>query len=348
MAAIVVVWMGGAGLLLSDVRPRTGLWILGVSSLLAPLTRPEGIVLVGVYVALLWYWTRTRKERFPWLGPVVVVTVLCLLEVARLLYFGRPLPLPFYVKVDVGNTARTISGLGYLHRFIWRCLGGAIGYLAIVYALSRSWRDRGYREAAGVGLLAVAPWLLFIVVSGADWMPQWRFLVPIIAPGMVLVLGLGCTIARALAEHNSTAKLFISGFVAAIVLGNTYGVFVAFTSNPWHSTRSDKIGFHIAATQMLLEQGEWLRRQGGPEMLIAIEDVGAVGYVADGRIIDLHGLTSPAVAGADKSDVAAMVLAARPAFIQAYSHPLVDLPQFQQLYEPVPDVPWHMYRLKQE
>lgn len=346
MATVVVAWMGGAALLLGDVRPRAGLWLLSLSSLLAPVTRPEGLVLVGVYIALLYYWARTRRLRFPWVGPVVVVAVLCLLEAMRLSHFGRPLALPFYVKVDVGNTTRVISGLGYLHRFIWRCLGGALGYLAIIYAVCRSRPERAYRETIGVGLLSAAPWLLFIVVSGADWMPQWRFLVPIIAPGMVLVLGLGSTIAQALSTHNSTSRLFIAALTAAVLIGNIYGVFVAFTSNPWHSTRSDKIGFHIEATRLLLEQGEWLRRQGGPALLIAAEDVGAVGYISDARIIDLHGLTSPAVAGRDRAEVTDMVLAARPDYIQAYSHPLINSPTFSELYEPVPDVPWHLYRLR--
>ena len=112
----------------------------------------------------------------------------------------------------------------------------------------------------------------------------------------------------------------------------------------WHSCRTEQIAFHASATRHLLDQGEWLRQRGGPALTVAALDVGAVGYVSDACIIDIHGLTSPDLAGKDRDYAVRYILARKPDYIQVYAHPLLDAPEFKRLYTRVPGIAWHLYQ----
>lgn len=343
MALTAMLWLHGAvGLMLHPER-RRGYWLLGMASAAAPLIRPEGLLMAALWPLVLLMWRRATGRTVTWAGPLLLGVGLCLLQLWRMHHFGLPLPLPFYHKVDPGSLAQKLSGVLYLHRFIWQYLGGALGYLALVYgllALRGRWPED---RLVGLALLAATPWLLFVLAAGSDWMPQYRFLVPAIAPLYILIMAMLARAVALLQISRRMARGFLAASVATVLVGSGFGAFGALQTDFWHSSRTEQISFHAAATVQCIRQGKWLAERGGPELTVAALDVGAVGYYSNARIIDIHGLTSPDTAGRDPHRVAQYVLRQRPDYIQVYSHPLCDDPQFRRWYQPVTEVTWHLY-----
>ena len=324
IALVTLIWLYGATDLMLRPERRMGHWLMVSASLAAPLLRPEGLLLAALYPVALLMWRQATGRRIAWGGPVLVALALCLLELWRLQYFGKPLPLPFYAKVEPASLQQKLSGVLYLHRFIWQYLGGALGYLAIGYGLVQLagwWTDarpmgpekqpglisgpaewqadepllqqeavpaqqpsanlhsvqqqETEPERAGVqngcsakrlvhlALLATAPWVVFVLLVGADWMPQYRFLVPAVAPLYMLLMALLARLVALLQISAQMARGFLAAGVATVLIGSGLGMFSALQTDTWHSFRTEQIAFHVASIEQLTEQGKWLEAQGG-------------------------------------------------------------------------------------
>lgn len=339
MAMLAALWLylGLRLVRLENARPQ---WGLGAVTVLAALTRPEGLLFVPALALVLW--SQRSKSKMAW-GPLVAaLAALAVHEAWRVSYFGQWLPLPFYAKVEVGSALDKLSGLYYAHAFLWACGGGALAYLALLYG----WlRRRGQDTVQGeyVALLALAPFLLFVCAVGSDWMPQYRFLVPVIVPLSLLTVGLLVAISEALGQARPrVAALVFAGGMLALLAGNVAGGWRALRHEEWHSTRMERLDLHWKASEALRQQGQWLRDHGGSRLTVAALDIGAPGYYSDAHIIDMHGLTDRALAGESPAAIADYVLLRRPDFIQVYGHPLLDRPEFRRNYEQT-DLPWSLW-----
>lgn len=338
MALLTLLWLYLALLLTLHKRAAVQ-WALATVSVLAALTRPEGLLFLPALALLNWRARRAVKISWWWL--VGACLVLAGHELWRISYFGRMLPLPFYVKVEVGSALDKLSGGYYLHAFVWSYAGGVLGYLALAYAWLQRQREDGL--PGYLCLLAAGPFMLFVLAVGADWMPQYRFLIPVLPVLALLTVQLLLALTEALqATTPRVAALLLPLGMALLLLGNAAAVWRGTRTNEWHSTKQERLDIHWGASDALRAQGLWLKAHGGPKLTLAALDIGAPGYYGEVHIIDMHGLTNPALAGKSGEEVAPYVLQRRPQYVQCYAHAIERLPEFKALYRRS-QIPWNVF-----
>ncbi|WP_146653592.1 hypothetical protein [Labilithrix luteola] len=178
----------------------------------------------------------------------------------RLIFFGRPVPLSVLAKpsdLSHGVTYAAAAALVLLTPLL------VIAPLAL-------------RRGAPIARVLVAAFVVHLVavsLAGGDWMPYARLVVPV-APSLVL----------AFVDLSSLSKPAWNGAraLAAIVLG----VLVATNAAP--------AGRHVGRDRAeLVERAKPLLADC---KTIAALDIGWVSAASDARIVDLAGLTDPAIA----------------------------------------------------
>lgn len=341
-------------------------WALaGALTALAMLTRPDGVVLAGVYSAFVaWGVYRRRLPRRSLWYIGAAGALFAPYFVGRWLYYGYPLPNTFYVKVG-GSAGQIARGALYLWEFCRKYLlaiSGACGALAAVWALRRRQGSSGvYAFAVGVkdadkrgqtraapadaaGALDLLPiaaftgaFLLYVVAVGGDWMYGYRFFVPVLPPLAIL------SVAGAAALFAGRARVLRHAYVALVA--------VALVAAARIPDQSDSGGVALAPndtvrfTRRYRAAGRLINALTAPDASVAVEAAGALPYYAERPTIDMLGLNdayiahTPAqpsgagVAGHEKI-APAYVLGRRPAIIPYYAaRPyLTERPEFAANY----------------
>ena len=184
---LVVTW-GTLIVAVGRHRTRAGALGLGLVLLLICLTRFDGVGLAGLLLAWVLLVER-RVKSFVWaLAPLLAGLVAY--NGWRLAFYGDPLPNTFYAKSHA-LTAQLAEGVSYLLRFATR--GGPVVVLLLApFLLAGKWR-RTTKLCAWV----IAGHLAYVVVVGGDWMPYYRFVLPVLPLLCVLVQeGFWATIER--------------------------------------------------------------------------------------------------------------------------------------------------------
>ena len=248
---------------------------LGSVLLLVSLTRFDGLGLVGLL--LLWILVFDRDLRgFLWtLAPMVLG--LALYNGWRMGFYGDPLPNTFYAKSS-SLVDQLRDGARYLTRFAARG-GPFLLVLAAPVVLYRR-ADRVVRLAAWLCLGQLG----YLVLVGGDWMPYYRFVLPVLPLLCVLVQE---TLWAAL-ERLGLAK--ISGqpvAIAAIALVLAVGLVPlaasAYVRKPpegsyWNPAEARWIA--TKATEAL-----------PADALVAVEWAGIIPYYLDQPVLDIFGLS---------------------------------------------------------
>jgi hypothetical protein len=178
-----------------------------------------------------------------------------------------------------------------------------------------------------VALLALAQ-LAFTLAVGGDWMPAGRFY----APAAPLLLVLWASGASALAS-GATARLPLTPAARRVVVATlalatatVIGVRWWFALDPW----LDRVVRPIAAAdeRTLTALAEDLNRVAAPTDIVAAADVGRLGYLFRGEVLDWWGLANPEIAAAGQAwghVQPEMILRHRPRFLVLYStEPFLD------------------------
>jgi hypothetical protein len=182
------------------------------------LTRPEAPLYVACILAhKALHIVRTRRDPTPGLRArlrraalwaTLLAVPFAAFVVWRIIYFGWPLAMPYYVKLAEKRTPTLgalvhgdDSGMQYLLEGLWTLRVVPLLALAVVAPVFR-------RATRGPCLLLLTQCLaacFFTVYSGGDWMKGWRWLhvltvplAPLAAAGLTAVVGWG---ARRLAER---------------------------------------------------------------------------------------------------------------------------------------------------
>lgn len=249
--------------------------------LLVGLTRPEGnlAVIVGLG-AMFWVLEKEDKERLMKAIGLVYVAPGAIYFSWRLFYYSRLFPLPFYVKV--------VSGLfrGVRFQILF------VGYIAIgVGALVLLGLVRARRELIPA-ILSVASLLVFFLFPYHLMNYEWRFNFPTI-PLVFVIAALGIANARdwvrcraALGEAEPVTPALL---LLAICL--TPLTFLFRTREI--ATQQTRYGKEVGSA--LIPLGKRLRsiRPTDHTPVLAMGDIGAVGYYSGWRIVDLLALNEP-------------------------------------------------------
>jgi hypothetical protein len=294
-------------------RPAIAAMLLG----LATLTRPEGILVAGGVAACA---ALPARRRLVFLG--VLAAVLLPWLVWRTAYYGDLLPNTFHAKVGL-SPAQVGRGARYLCAYLVEC--GSWTVASIALGLMRARRD----PAARLLLAVTVPYLVYIVVVGGDFMPMYRFFVPIAGLLAVLLVAGVEVLLGARAPAARTASAWTAALLIAWALACSWP---AFAGASYEFVRQDQ---REAETWRRI--GLWFRDHAAPGDSIALVPVGAVPFYSGLKTIDLLGLTdrtiarSPvanpgtAPAGHERSD-AAYVLARRPTYILLGTYALTPDP----------------------
>lgn len=254
---------------------------------LATLTRPEGVLLAAVFILVRCAQpVATQRRR---LAPLLwsagaYAAIVIPHEVWRVLYYGYPLPNTFYAKT--GSATPEVLGRGwvYLQFFVYEnWLPVALGSVGVAVFVV-GWRRSGVLAALALYLVFLAVYVLWI---GGDHFPGWRFLVPVVAP--LLLLGQEAArrllrwLPRSTLPRTATYTLLIAGTLA-------YGVSMWEQMQP-DSYTVETTRLHAAYVERWGSAGLWLRDNTSPDTVTAAKGAGAIAYYSRRPTIDMFGLS---------------------------------------------------------
>jgi hypothetical protein len=249
------------------------------------LTRPEGVfvfAVAGSAFLIADLATAGAADRQPVMRRHAVNAAMfagaaAAIEAARWLYYGRLLPNTFYAKVTMGSEQLT-TGLRGFGQWAAAYPVHAAALLAPLLLFTARGRHLA-RAHPSVGPIYVVSltYALYVVAIGGDFMPFFRFYLPILPLlSLLAAWSLACIPRPAvgLASFLVAAQLFTSHLA-----DQPYRAFV--------SHRTTVVGRRV---------GEWLARQRAPGDLIAVNTAGAIPYTSRLPAIDMLGLTDAVIA----------------------------------------------------
>lgn len=300
----------------------TGLWLTdaaadarrwrggGLAFALAALTRPEGAMVfastfLGQLIAGEWR-DRPGRRRLLLDAAIVGATVAGHVTLRMTLYDGEVVPNTYTAKAGgfFGTTPlQYVLGFALGHGAIGLWLLGVVGLLAAPPALRR--------RALPAGLLMAASWAA-IFAAGADWMRGYRLLAPYLPVYAALAaLGVG------------SIGLLVRSGARTVALA---GLALAAGSFLWETRARTTYSAYASARARGYAEGhaalaDWLRERTRPGDLVALMDIGIVGYrCPDLGILDISGLTDRTIASSpggflDKQYDPAYVFDRQPAYV---------------------------------
>ncbi len=268
--------------------------------LLVAVSRPEGPLLCFAAFVAQWFLSAARwRVVIGWIvGWGIPFSALI---AARLYYFGSLTPNTYKAKVDMGTSAIARAG-DYLFSF-FRDGGFWIAVPALILlgsmVVGRRWEKRLILAA-----FVIVAQIVFLLVVGKDFMPGYRFLMPVYP--LVCALG-GDLIARLGARFS---RLWPRLAVGALAAGLCAGIFAcesdALTHHKHRFWLLQKRPWTTYLFQKNLEDtwldgheriASYLKRNAGPSDLLVLGPAGVIPYYSELVVIDLFGLTDTFVAG---------------------------------------------------
>ena len=292
---------------LAPVRGPGTRWGGAVALALACLLRQECALFAGPYV-----WREVRARRF--LTACLPLLALVAWTALRLVWFGRWLPLPYYVK-RLPLSDELAYGVAYLGRTTLETGIGVLVLLALCAPRAGAGEDgEGDRPArTGVLRLGLALHTAYVVLVGGDFVPWSRFFVPTLPVAWLLAC---LALAPRLAARPGLGRaLFALGLLAPqwLQLGWTI-----------HG-RPQRCGEHVFFEDRWAALGHGLAEVVPSGESVAISPIGVFGVAFGGPLVDILGLTNEDVLGVEPDLAIRMkghhrsnadaVLAARPAAI---------------------------------
>lgn len=288
-------------------RGRMGLVVLW--TVLASLTRPEGVLLAGLLLG--WDWlvglVRERPRDLPTLlrlsWPALGFAGYLLLHTAfRLYYYGDYVPNTFHAKVGGVPLSRGFS-------YVYHVLIDGPGLL-LIPALIAVLKYPAYRMGFAYLILTAA----YSVAVGGDAFRLGRFLLPVLS---VLIAGALVGVCW-LFQRQRALGLTLGLTLPASILMALYGAwpanvdFFGLEARPWPvsakrlSARKHDVFINEAISRQLVAAFEQLQP---PIRRVAAIGIGQIGYFGMHlEIIDLVGLTDRHIARSDRKIDAAFIL----------------------------------------
>jgi arabinofuranosyltransferase len=258
-----------AAALAARAAGRMGLAVAAV--ILATATRPEGVLLAAIVLGSYLLDTGLRAGR-AWLPVAAYALFLLGLEAFRLVYYGALLPNTFHAKVGGIPMA---DGARYVASFF------ATGAWALAVGAALACVRDARARAGGVWLVALAA---YVTLIGGDAFPEARFLLPALP---VLAALAAAALAAALAERRMGVALLLAGLSVAGT-----GAMAAGRGERLAALRAEWRGYEDDGRARALV----LRQRVPPPRSVAAGAIGSLGYYTDVYILDIYGLTHPAIA----------------------------------------------------
>ena len=297
-----LVWAGASGMetllfaalilavfyLFQNKTNRYGHRLAGFMIGIGVWVRPDALTLLGPLAFIIFFQKPNRNFRLKEIGGSLAAAAL---PVAAYLIFnfmlsGQILPITFYAKQTEYASMREISILIRYWKIVTLPLVG-VGILLLPGFLYKSYRS--IRTCNIYWLAAILWWLGYSLVY-ALLLPvtyqHGRYLIP--AMPVFLLIGLVGSV-EGLGFGKSTG--YLGRMVGRAWAGAAAIVLATFLVMGGNSYAQDVA---IINTEMAAA-AKWLNANTEVDDLIAVHDIGAVGYFTQRRIIDLAGLVTPEV-----------------------------------------------------
>ncbi len=242
-----------------------------IATAFAGWTRPEGIL---VFMALelfdIFQINKSGWKRILY-NSLAFGLLIAPLFIFRLAYYGELLPNTFYAKQ---HHFYLPPGIVYSINFL-NFLGGAAILIPVIIALTAN--DIWIKRLT----VLIAVYTAYIVMEWGDFMPGFRFFLPLL-PLVYLLTAAGL---HQIADACSPARrnIFIKGVLILFILINLYSWY---DHKSWRSTWEIN---HVIAGKKLAE----IAPAGS---IIAVHDAGAIPYYTDFVTLDIIGLTDKHIA----------------------------------------------------
>ena len=281
---------------------KKGWFWAGVWVVLGSLTRPEAHMLILLYCIIL---LCRYQKRECIVGITFVSGFLLMYHLLRIIHFGEFLPTPAMIKLSGDFT----SGVDYLMSFF---VGGHYLWALpfFLYAIINKSVRKLILVPAGVVIL----YILFNLYVGGDYKYHFRFIVPFIAPFMLVSIVGVCQI-KTLFPHRF-GKTTVRGVVVLLIIlplffyHSTYGdkrssfAILREGFSDWENRFTGQLKTHMQNYNMCYNVflGKWIHDNFSPRISIAYEQMGQVPYYAgtEYSFIDLLGLTNLYIASCYK------------------------------------------------
>ncbi len=309
--------------------------ILGVWGGVLLLGRPEGILAAGA-VGLYGLACRGRLlDRLRWAALACLGLTLLLVPFLGLNYAvgGTVWPNTFYAKQ---TEYAVLWQVPYLQRLLEQSAAAFVGpqIVMIPGLLVDLWRRVRARPVDGAALLplvwVVLHWALYAARLPVTYQ-HGRYAIPTVGVVVIYSVRGMVSIARPRSRHVLVRMLSITWLIAAAVL---FPVTLGILGAPAYVRDVAFIEEEMVAT------AHWVADHTAPDAVIAAHDIGALGYFAPRKLVDLAGLVSPDVLSvmhsAEGLDAylatsGADYLIVFPGWNETYAR-LVSLPRYQAIW----------------
>lgn len=277
-------------------RPRSRSAELGLGLLLAAvvLSRPEGAMPAA---ALLLWRLIDRESRHHWAAHARVVSAALAPSIAylafRRLYFGEWVPNTYFAKHAALSLA-VPRGVAYLGDFLAHN-GTAWFFVPGLLALASARRH----PAIAISVLVLASYLPYVVLVGGDWMDAHRFMAPVF-PWVAILLAVGWVSLFAFARDALVARGAARLGPAVVPAGVVLAAAAFALANVPNTARVREAGY-VNARPYYVTMGRLVAEIAQSHWRVATDDIGAIGWYARIRVLDLLGLANPDMAHRRKS-----------------------------------------------
>lgn len=265
----------------------------GVLAAITTLTRPEGILLIAIIGMFLLIARPNMRWRDVILWGVASLVSFTVLMIPYLLFnldvTGGLLPTTAAAKQIYAAPIRALGYFWGLRLMTIPLLAGGQLLLIpgmLVYVIMVAKRIRNERH----GLLFLLPpiWGAALVMLYAGWLPlnfqHGRYVIPAL-PALIFagVVGTGWLLKAA--QRSIVARVL----TRTLALGAAM-LIIVFAFGPGLS--SYQLDVRVINEEMVAP-AHWIAENLSPEAMLAIHDIGAVGYFAPRPLLDIAGLVSP-------------------------------------------------------
>ena len=307
--------------------------LLGAIAAVSTLTRPEGALIFLIIILDQISSSQTRK-RSVYRHSIFFFILLVIPHFTwRLIYYGYPLPNPFYAKVGFG-ISQVLRGCRYMVKFGIPALLIVLPLIDPVFINDFLRRQRVMYPM----FIIVIVYTFYVILVGGDFVPGVRFFAPV----MAFICILSASAIRLIYSRKITPFLISITVLYNIYMLNFYYITPQMVTEP--------------VTEAGREVGLWLKNNAAPDAVIATNTAGSIPYYSGLKTIDMLGLNDAHIAHREMPDMGARyaghekadgryVLDRKPDYIQFWSSlgwetpvfrsdkELYALPEFHEEYE---------------
>jgi arabinofuranosyltransferase len=291
-------------------------WLSGFLLAFSILTRWDGILLIpllGWYITFCNGWSRHTFHRFILPVTFPLIAILGVWNGWRVWYYEALIPNAILAKTGLGISKQFYYGSQYLYGFLTVHLPYLVPIFLVfillrlhIWLVSKKARlschsmklepsDYIPPPIWGFLLLLCGGYFLYNLIIGGDWMPGFRYLIPIL-PFFVLLVGI--TYQHILATVSYKNSRSVHRFQAILLFFILFGSFHTSLYHPQLLFTTSLINQSVYG---LAHIGKWFNRVFPKELQVAAISNGAFSYYSELSIIDVFGLTDPAIAHSERT-----------------------------------------------